>query len=78
VAAILPFRTGYLRTFNRLVKGTEKIIKHNLKTLPLAYEQVGGFGHLLAITQDPDDPAWEQWNPWLAREDEVRGEDDDS
>ncbi len=23
------------------------------------YEQVGGFGHLLAITQDPDDPAWE-------------------
>jgi hypothetical protein len=26
----------------------------------------------------PDDPAWEQWNPWLAREDEVRAEDDDS
>ena len=23
------------------------------------YEQTGGFGHLLAITQDPDDPAWE-------------------
>jgi alkanesulfonate monooxygenase SsuD/methylene tetrahydromethanopterin reductase-like flavin-dependent oxidoreductase (luciferase family) len=23
------------------------------------YEEVGGFGHLLAITQDPDDPAWE-------------------
>ena len=23
------------------------------------YEQVGGFGHLLAITQDPDDPATE-------------------
>jgi len=23
------------------------------------YEQVGGFGHLLAITQDPDDLAWE-------------------
>jgi alkanesulfonate monooxygenase SsuD/methylene tetrahydromethanopterin reductase-like flavin-dependent oxidoreductase (luciferase family) len=23
------------------------------------YEDVGGFGHLLAITQDPDDPAWE-------------------
>jgi alkanesulfonate monooxygenase SsuD/methylene tetrahydromethanopterin reductase-like flavin-dependent oxidoreductase (luciferase family) len=23
------------------------------------YGEVGGFGHLLAITQDPDDPAWE-------------------
>jgi alkanesulfonate monooxygenase SsuD/methylene tetrahydromethanopterin reductase-like flavin-dependent oxidoreductase (luciferase family) len=23
------------------------------------YTQVGGFGHLLAITQDPDDPQWE-------------------
>ena len=23
------------------------------------YEEVGGFGHLLAITQDPDDPQWE-------------------
>ena len=23
------------------------------------YEEVGGFGHLLAITQDPDDPEWE-------------------
>ena len=23
------------------------------------YEQTGGFGHLLAITQDPDDPDWE-------------------
>jgi alkanesulfonate monooxygenase SsuD/methylene tetrahydromethanopterin reductase-like flavin-dependent oxidoreductase (luciferase family) len=23
------------------------------------YDQVGGFGHLLAITQDPDDPEWE-------------------
>jgi len=23
------------------------------------YNQVGGFGHLLAITQDPDDPQWE-------------------
>ncbi len=23
------------------------------------YEQTGGFGHLLAITQDPDDPQWE-------------------
>ena len=23
------------------------------------YEQTGGFGYLLAITQDPDDPAWE-------------------
>ena len=23
------------------------------------YEQAGGFGHLLAITQDPDDPEWE-------------------
>jgi hypothetical protein len=25
-----------------------------------------------------DDPAWEQWNPWFAREDEVRAEDDDA
>ena len=23
------------------------------------YEEVGGFGHLLAITQDPDNPQWE-------------------
>ena len=23
-----------------------------------------------------DDPAWEQWNPWFAREEEGRGEDD--
>tara|TARA_B100001559_G_scaffold97716_1_gene81764 strand:- start:19 stop:1101 length:1083 start_codon:yes stop_codon:yes gene_type:complete len=23
------------------------------------YNEVGGFGHLLAITQDPDDPSWE-------------------
>ena len=23
------------------------------------YEQVGGFGSLLAITQDPEDPEWE-------------------
>ena len=23
------------------------------------YDEVGGFGHLLAITQDPDDPQWE-------------------
>jgi hypothetical protein len=25
----------------------------------MLYKHVGGFGHLLAITQDPDDPAWE-------------------
>jgi hypothetical protein len=25
---------------------------------------------------DPDDPSWEAWNPWLAREHEPREEDD--
>jgi alkanesulfonate monooxygenase SsuD/methylene tetrahydromethanopterin reductase-like flavin-dependent oxidoreductase (luciferase family) len=26
------------------------------KRIHRLYEEVGGFGHLLAITQDPDDP----------------------
>jgi hypothetical protein len=25
-----------------------------------------------------DDPAWERWNPWFAREDEARDEEDDA
>ena len=25
---------------------------------------------------DPEDPAWERWNPWLARERDDEGEDD--
>lgn len=33
---ILPQRTGYFRSFNRLKTGTEKVIKHGLKSFPLA------------------------------------------
>jgi hypothetical protein len=32
---ILPKRTGYFRSFNRLETGKEKIIKHGLKSFPL-------------------------------------------
>jgi hypothetical protein len=33
---ILPLRTGYFRSFNRLQTGKERIIKHGLKSFPLA------------------------------------------
>jgi hypothetical protein len=32
---ILPLRTGYFRSFNRLQTGKERIIKHGLKSFPL-------------------------------------------
>ena len=56
---ILPFRTGYLRTFNRLVKGTEKIIKHNLKTLPLVdVYQLDYFQAVAARGENENEPVW--------------------
>jgi hypothetical protein len=56
---ILPKRTGYLRSFNRLLVGKEKIIKHNLKAMPLC--DVYALDYFPAICADEENQLSAQW-----------------
>jgi hypothetical protein len=56
---ILPQRTGYFRSFNRLKTGTEKIIKHGLKSFPLADIYILDYFPAVCSTGDNDaTPMW--------------------
>ena len=57
---ILPKRTGYFRSFNRLETGKEKILKHNLKSFPLVdIYQLDYFPAICATSDDdPPTPMW--------------------
>jgi len=56
---ILPKRTGYLRSFNRLLVGKEKIIKHGLKAMPLC--DVYELDYFPAICIDEENQLTPQW-----------------
>ena len=56
---ILPKRTGYLRSFNRLLIGKEKIIKHGLKAMPLC--DVYELDYFPAICSDEENQLAAQW-----------------
>jgi hypothetical protein len=56
---ILPKRTGYLRSFNRLLVGQEKIIKHGLKAMPLC--DVYELDYFPAICSDEENQLTPQW-----------------
>jgi len=56
---ILPKRTGYLRSFNRLRVGYEKIIKHGLKAMPLC--DVYALDYFPAICADEENQLSAQW-----------------
>jgi len=56
---ILPARTGYVRAFNRLVKGQERIVKHNLKAFPLVdIYQLDYFQAICAHGENDNEPVW--------------------
>src|SRR5258708_37372354 len=56
---ILPKRTGYLRSFNRLRVGYEKIIKHGLKAMPLC--DVYALDYFPAICSNEENELTAQW-----------------
>src|SRR5215813_3995243 len=56
---ILPKRTGYLRSFNRLRVGYEKVIKHSLKAMPLC--DVYALDYFPAICADEQNDLTAQW-----------------
>lgn len=56
---ILPKRTGYFRSFNRLQTGQEKILKHGLKSFPLVdIYQLDYFPAICATGEDELTPMW--------------------
>ncbi len=56
---ILPQRTGYFRSFNRLETGTEKIIKHGLKSFPLVdVYQLDYFQAICSKGESDNTPIW--------------------
>ncbi|HET9179984.1 MAG TPA: hypothetical protein VFQ24_16640 [Terriglobia bacterium] len=56
---ILPLRTGYFRSFNRLQTGKEKIIKHGLKSFPLA--DIYQLDYFPAVCSKGDNDATPMW-----------------
>jgi hypothetical protein len=57
---ILPKRTGYFRSFNRLKKGEEKILEHGLKCFPLVNIYQLDYFPAICATSD-DDPPVPMW-----------------
>ena len=57
---ILPKRTGYFRSFNRLQTGTEKILEHGLKSFPLVDIYQLDYFPAICSTSD-DDPPTAMW-----------------
>jgi len=56
---ILPQRTGYMRTFNRLENGKEKILKHGLKSFPLVdIYQLDYFPAICSRGEGDNTPVW--------------------
>lgn len=56
---ILPQRTGYLRSFNRLKTGDEKVLEHGLKSFPLVdVYQLDYFPAIIATSEDELSPKW--------------------
>jgi hypothetical protein len=66
---ILPQRTGYFRSFNRLKTGTEKIIKHGLKSFPLADIYILDYFPAVCSTGENDaTPMWVNFFLYHSRE----------
>jgi hypothetical protein len=56
---ILPERTGYFRSFNRLETGKEKLIKHGLKSFPLVdVYQLDYFKAICSKGESDNSPVW--------------------
>ena len=56
---ILPQRTGYMRSFNRLETGKEKILKHGLKGFPLVdVYQLDYFQAICSTGENDNNPVW--------------------
>jgi len=56
---ILPQRTGYMRSFNKLETGKEKILKHGLKGFPLVdVYQLDYFQAICSTGENDNNPVW--------------------
>src|SRR5450631_2473505 len=56
---ILPQRTGYMRSFNKLETGKEKILKHGLKGFPLVdVYQLDYFQAVCSTGENDNNPVW--------------------
>ena len=76
VKAMIPGRTGYLRTFNRLKAGQPKVLKHNLGAAPVVdVYQLDYFQVVCAQSENAADAIVEYVNVYIYHESEkvVRG-----
>jgi hypothetical protein len=66
---ILPLRTGYFRSFNRLETGKEEIIKHGLKSFPLVdVYQLDYFQAVCSKGENDANPVWVNFYLYQTRE----------